>query len=229
MPDATRSRVSEEEDSPVIPFRLESVWYPRPIDVARDGLPNSLEPGKRPPTTLSPTLVLRNGEPYLAFGTPGGDKQDQWTLLFFLYHTEFGSDLQQAADGPTFHSDHVWTSFAPRSRTTGVLTMEDPYEDCVTARLQKQGHTLDLAEPWSAGWTTAVARDASGSSKFPQGLRVLRDRTLKEPSGRDAIFRSTGWPLLFTMSASSRSPRRVVRLRRLLRPRGCGQRCSSAR
>ena len=150
------------QDSPVIPSlgfclgtRAQSMWL-------ESGLPNSLKPSRRPRTTLSPTLVFRDGHPYLAFGTPGGDQQDQWTLLFFLYHAEFGCDLQAATDGPTFHSDHAWTSFAPRSRRPGILTMEDRYDTSVVAQLRDAGHTVELAEPWSAGWTTAVARDSSG-------------------------------------------------------------------
>lgn len=150
------------QDSPVIPSlgfclgtRAQSMWL-------EAGLPNSLGPSKRPRTTLSPTLVLRDGDPYLAFGTPGGDQQDQWTLLFFLYHTEFGCDLQAAADGPMFHLDHAWSSFAPRSRRPGVLTMEDRYDGSVVSQLREAGHVIELAEPWSAGWTTAVARDSSG-------------------------------------------------------------------
>src|SRR5207247_9538142 len=68
--------------------------------------PNRLEGGKRPRTTLSPTLVLRDGEPRLAFGTPGGDQQDQWTLEFFLAHAVFGHDLQASVDAPMFHTAH---------------------------------------------------------------------------------------------------------------------------
>ena len=74
------------------------------------GLPNSLAPGKRPRTTLSPSLALRDGEPYLAFGTPGGDQQDQWTLAFFLNHAVFGMNLQEAIDAPAFHTGHFPSS-----------------------------------------------------------------------------------------------------------------------
>ena len=143
--------------------RLDSAWGLAPNLCGSSRVcPTASKPSRRPRTTLSPTLVLRDGHPYLAFGTPGGDQQDQWTLLFFLYHAEFGCDLQAATDGPTFHSDHAWTSFAPRSRRPGILTMEDRYDTSVVAQLRDAGHTVELAEPWSAGWTTAVARDSSG-------------------------------------------------------------------
>ena len=70
------------------------------------GLASSLAPQRRPRTTLSPGLALRDGEPYLAFGTPGGDQQDQWSLAFFLNHVVFGMNLQEAIDFPRVH--HQW-------------------------------------------------------------------------------------------------------------------------
>ncbi|HYZ43150.1 MAG TPA: gamma-glutamyltransferase family protein, partial [Stellaceae bacterium] len=88
------------QSSPVIPelgfclgTRVQMFWL-------EDGLPASLAPGKRPRTTLSPSLAFRNGEPYLAFGTPGGDQQDQWSLLMFLHHVHHGMNLQEAIDCP---------------------------------------------------------------------------------------------------------------------------------
>ena len=79
-----------------------------------EGLPNSLEPGKRPRTTLSPTLAARGGEPCLALGTPGGDQQDQWTLHVFLAHVHHGLDLQAAIDAPNHHTEAFPSSFYPR-------------------------------------------------------------------------------------------------------------------
>ena len=84
------------------------------------GLPNSLAPRKRPRTTLSPSLALRDGEPYLAFGTPGGDQQDQWTLAFLLAHHLFGLDLQAAIDAPAFHTEHFPSSFYPHACLAAV-------------------------------------------------------------------------------------------------------------
>ena len=92
-----------------------------------EGLPNSLEPGKRPRTTLTPTLVLREGEPYMAIGTPGGDMQDQWQLGALLGHVALGRNLQEAIDAPAFHSNHMPSSFLPargtaqRGRDRGAL------------------------------------------------------------------------------------------------------------
>ncbi len=83
-----------------------------------------MPPGKRPRTTLSPTLALRDGEPYLAWGTPGGDQQDQWTAQFFLRHVHAGMNLQEAIDAPAWHSEHFPISFWPRTARPGVLVVE---------------------------------------------------------------------------------------------------------
>ena len=76
-----------------------------------EGHPASLAPGKRPRSTLSPTMALRDGEPYLAWGSPGGDQQDQWITQFFLRHVHAGMNLQEAIDAPAWHTEH----FPPRS------------------------------------------------------------------------------------------------------------------
>ena len=90
-----------------------------------EGLPNSLEPGKRPRTTLSPTLVARDGEPYLALGTPGGDQQDQWTLNTFLAHVHFGLNLQEAIDAPGHHTEAFPSSFYPRETRVRHVAVEE--------------------------------------------------------------------------------------------------------
>ena len=99
------------------------------------GLPATIAPGKRPRTTLSPTLALRDGEPYVAFGTPGGDQQDQWTLGFFLNHVHFGMNLQQAIDFPAFHSRHMPSSFYPREAYPAELDVEERVGEDVIGEL----------------------------------------------------------------------------------------------
>ena len=89
-----------------------------------EGLPSSLEPGKRPRTTLSPTVVARDGEPYLALGTPGGDQQDQWALHAFLAHVNHGMDLQEAIDAPNHHTEAFPSSFYPRATRPRRLAVE---------------------------------------------------------------------------------------------------------
>jgi gamma-glutamyltranspeptidase/glutathione hydrolase len=123
------------------------------------GLPTSLRPGTRPRTTLSPTLVLRGGEPWLALGTPGGDQQDQWqtALLLSLLHGD--APFQQAIDAPTFHSLHMPSSFYPRRAEPGRLLVESRTDPAVRAELSARGHLVDLADPWSLGRLSLVARE----------------------------------------------------------------------
>ncbi|MGI5350354.1 gamma-glutamyltransferase family protein [Streptomyces sp. CA-250714] len=116
-----------------------------------DGHPNSLEPGKRPRTTLSPTIVLRDGRPFLAFGTPGGDRQDQWTLQFFLNAVEFGLDLQHSTETTAFHTDQVPASFTPHAFRPGVLVAEETCEPETVEELRRRGHEVELVPAYSLG------------------------------------------------------------------------------
>jgi gamma-glutamyltranspeptidase / glutathione hydrolase len=122
------------------------------------GLPATLAPGKRPRTTLSPGLALRDREPYLAFGTPGGDQQDQWALQFFLNHVAFGMNLQQAIDFPAFHSAHMPSSFYPRQAQPRALDVESRVGADVIDELRRRGHLVNVRPAWSLGRMSAVAR-----------------------------------------------------------------------
>ncbi len=147
------------QSSPTIPdlgfclgSRLQMSW----LD---EGLPASLEPGARPRTTLSPTLVLREGVPVLACGTPGGDQQDQWQSLFLLRHLVGGQSLQEAVDAPMFHTASFPGSFVPRETEPGVLVVEDRLGADVLDGLRSRGHEVLDAGPWALGRMCAVARD----------------------------------------------------------------------
>jgi gamma-glutamyltranspeptidase / glutathione hydrolase len=143
------------------------------------GLPATIAPGKRPRTTLTPTLALRDGEPYLAFGTPGGDQQDQWTLGFFLNHVHFGMNLQQAIDFPAFHSRHMPSSFYPREAFPKALEVEERVGEPAIGELRARGHEVGVQPPWSLGRVSAVARRggmlyAAANPRGMQGYAVGR-------------------------------------------------------
>jgi gamma-glutamyltranspeptidase/glutathione hydrolase len=147
------------QSSPVIPdlgfalgTRAQMFWL-------EPGLPNSLAPGKRPRTTLSPSLASRGGVPALAFGTPGGDQQDQWQLCFWLAHTVAGLDLQAAIDAPAWHTTSFPSSFFPRDMTPGEVVVESRIGDGVIAELRDRGHTVTVSDAWSLGRLSAVSRD----------------------------------------------------------------------
>ena len=124
--------------------------------------PNALAPRKRPRTTLSPSLALRDGRGWLAFGTPGGDQQDQWTLQFFLNVVDFGMDLQEALDAPTVHTTHMPGSFYPRAADPGACRIESRIAPDIRADLESRGHRVHVDGPWSHGQVTCVAYEPSG-------------------------------------------------------------------
>jgi gamma-glutamyltranspeptidase/glutathione hydrolase len=167
------------QSSPVIPSLGFCLGTRAQMFALTPGLPATIAPGKRPRTTLTPTMALRDGEPYLAFGTPGGDQQDQWTLAFFLNHVNFGMNLQQAIDFPAFHSAHMPSSFYPRQAYPGRLDVESRVGDAVVGELRRRGHDVHVQPPWSLGRISAVARRggmlyAAANPRGMQGYAVGR-------------------------------------------------------
>ncbi|MFZ3311703.1 MAG: gamma-glutamyltransferase family protein, partial [Xanthobacteraceae bacterium] len=135
--------------SPVIPelgfclgTRAQMFWL-------EEDHPAALAPGKRPRTTLSPTLALRDGEPYLAWGSPGGDGQDQWIAQFFARHVHCGMNLQEAIDAPAWHSEHFPSSFWPRTARPGVLVVEGRVPKTTVDELKRRGHIVEVGPDWS--------------------------------------------------------------------------------
>jgi gamma-glutamyltranspeptidase/glutathione hydrolase len=121
--------------------------------------PNCLQPGKRPRATLTPSLVTRAGAPWMVFGTPGGDQQDQWTLQFFLNLVDFGMDLQAALDAPTVHSMHFPSSFYPRAAHPGRLVVEGRIPEAVRTELARRGHEVVVTGDWANGRVLGIRCD----------------------------------------------------------------------
>jgi gamma-glutamyltranspeptidase/glutathione hydrolase len=123
------------------------------------GHPNCLHPGKRPRTTLSPSLATRAGQPFLAFGSPGGDCQDQWALQFLLNVLVFGMSLQEAVEAPTFWTNHFPSSFHPRTAEPGSLYLESRIRQSVRYALRRRGHLVKTVGAWEGGNTLAASID----------------------------------------------------------------------
>ncbi|MFH8238547.1 gamma-glutamyltransferase family protein [Streptomyces sp. NPDC018321] len=174
------------QSNPVVPelgfplgTRLQMTWL-------EEGLPNSLTPGRRPRTTLTPSVALRDGVPVMAFGTPGGDQQDQWQTHFFLAvalraQVRGGLDLQGAIDAPNWHNDSFPGSFFPRGMRAGSVTVESRTPAEVVEELRRRGHDVTVGGAWSEGRLCAVARDpgtgvlsAAANPRGMQGYAVGR-------------------------------------------------------
>lgn len=139
-----------------------------------EGLPSSLKPGVRPRTTLSPSMAVHDDGTVLAFGTPGGDQQDQWSLQFFLAHATFGLNLQEAIDAPMFHTDHFPSSFHPREVALRAVTVEGRLPADTIAALRERGHAVDVAPDWSQGRLSAISRAPDGllrAAANPRGMQ----------------------------------------------------------
>ena len=161
------------QSSPIIPelgfclgTRAQMFW----LDESH---PAALAPGKRPRTTLSPTIAMRDGEPYLAWGTPGGDQQDQWTCQFLLRHAHAGHNLQQAIDAPAWHSEHFPSSFWPRTARPGVLAVEGRLSQATIEELRRRGHIVEVGPAWSEGRLTAASREGvrRKAAANPRGMQ----------------------------------------------------------
>ena len=120
--------------------------------------PAALMPGKRPRSTLTPTMALRDGEPYLAWGSPGGDQQDQWITQFFLRHVHARMNLQEAIDAPAWHSEHFPSSFWPRQARPGAMVVESRVPEATVKELRARGHQVEIGPDWSEGRLTAASR-----------------------------------------------------------------------
>jgi len=162
------------QSSPIIPglgfclnSRAQMFWL-------EEGLAATLAPGKRPRTTLTPSLAFHENGAKLAFGTPGGDQQDQWQLSLFLRLVHHGVNLQEAIDMPLFHTTHFPTSFHPRQCQPGHLMAEGNFSENTLASLKARGHSVDVSGTWAIGRLTAAKRDADGLLRAAATPRLMQ-------------------------------------------------------
>ncbi|MBK0327845.1 gamma-glutamyltransferase family protein [Rhodobacteraceae bacterium F11138] len=161
------------QSSPVIPglgfplnSRAQMFWL-------TDGLPTSMAPKRRPRTTLTPSFAEKDGA-RLVFGTPGGDQQDQWNLIWFLRFVHHGLGLQQGMDAPLFHTMHFQGSFFPREVKPGEMMMEPAFDAQVIDSLRARGHIVTVSEPWAVGRLTAAMREADGMLRAAATPRLMQ-------------------------------------------------------
>ncbi len=161
------------QSSPVIPAlgwplgsRAQMFW----LDESHPGV---LMPGKRPRSTLSVGMAMRDGLPYMSWGTPGGDQQDQWNAQLFLRHAHFGMNLQEAIDAPAWHIEHFPASFWPRAARPGVVVVENRIPASTIKELQRRGHIVEVGSDWSEGRLTAASQDGvrRKAAANPRGMQ----------------------------------------------------------
>ncbi len=161
------------QSSPVIPAlgwplgsRAQMFW----LDESH---PGALQPGKRPRSTLSVGMAMRDGKPYMSWGTPGGDQQDQWASQFFLRHAHFGMNLQEAIDAPAWHIEHFPASFWPRAARPGVVVIENRVPEATIDELKRRGHKIEVGPDWSEGRLTAASQDGPRrkAAANPRGMQ----------------------------------------------------------
>jgi len=161
------------QSSPVIPSlgfplgsRAQMFWL-------EEGQPGSLAPGKRPRSTLSVGMAFRDGEPYMSWGTPGGDQQDQWSTQMLLRHVHWGMNLQEAIDAPAWHIEHFPASFWPRTARPGVVALEDRLPAATITELKRRGHKVEISGTWSEGRLTAASQEGPRrkAAANPRGMQ----------------------------------------------------------
>ncbi len=162
------------QSSPVIPelgfplnSRAQMFWL-------TEGLPGSLAPGKRPRTTLTPSLAFEDGDPRLVFGTPGGDQQEQWQMALFLRRAHHGLNLQEAIDLPLFHTAHGQSSFYPREAKPGHLAVEESIGEPALKDLAARGHKVERSPAWTIGRLTAAEKGKDGVLRAAATPRLMQ-------------------------------------------------------
>ncbi|RVV96769.1 gamma-glutamyltransferase family protein [Mesobaculum littorinae] len=162
------------QSNPVIPglgfplnSRAQMFWL-------EEGLPTSLAPGRRPRTTLTPTLAVHEDGTRLVFGTPGGDQQDQWQLIWFLRYVHHGMGMQEGMDSPLFHTMHFQGSFYPRAVKPAEMMIEPAIGEACIDALRARGHKVTVAGDWTVGRLTAARRTPDGALTAAATPRLMQ-------------------------------------------------------
>lgn len=140
------------------------------------GHPNELQPGKRPRITLSPTLVLKDGQPFAALSTPGGDNQDQALLQTLLNVIEFGMNPQEAVEAARFDSQHFVSSFDDHKFNPGLLVLEQRFGEAVINDLKARGHKVDVKPDFSPTAAPTIVIFDPRTKLIQAGADVRRGR-----------------------------------------------------
>ncbi|MBL8806732.1 MAG: gamma-glutamyltransferase family protein [Rhodospirillales bacterium] len=145
----------------------------------QEGLPSSLTPKMRPRTTLTPSMAMKDGKPWMAFGSPGGDNQDQWIAQFFLRHVDHKLNMQAAMDAPMLQTDHWPNSFFPREARPGKVQLESRFPKETVEALKAKGHDIEIGGEWSLGRNAAAKREgklmkAAATPRLQQAYAVGR-------------------------------------------------------
>ncbi len=145
----------------------------------QEGLPSSLTPKMRPRTTLTPSMAMKDGKPWMAFGSPGGDNQDQWIAQFFLRHVDHKLNMQAAMDAPMLQTDHWPNSFFPREARPGKVQVESRFPKETIEALKAKGHDIEVGGEWSLGRNAAAKREgkllkAAATPRLQQAYAVGR-------------------------------------------------------
>ncbi len=138
--------------------------------------PNVIAPGKRPRTTLTPTLVMKDGKPFLAIGTPGGDNQDQQIMNVLLRVLIHNQPLQAAIEEPRINSNHFHNSFGIKKDEPGVLEIESRVPEAIRTGLAARGHKLNVLGPYGVSTGVVAAGIVPGTGTLRGGADVRRER-----------------------------------------------------
>lgn len=138
--------------------------------------PNELKPGKRPRITLSPTLVLKDGRPFAALSTPGGDNQDQALTQVLLNVIEFGMNPQEAVEAARFETAHYVSSFADHKFNPGSLSVEKRFGEQIIEEMKKRGHKVEVNENFAPTSAPTIVIYDPKSRLIQAGADVRRGR-----------------------------------------------------